>query len=331
MRAYAYKNTEEIIAKSSSGGAFSALIDAVYEISSEAPVVIGAVWDELMRVSHQAAFTRPECERFHGSKYVQSDLHGVFEAIRDHLSENRTVLFSGTPCQIHALNCYTSKHAIPIDHLYTIDVICHGTPDPIIWLDFIRWLEKRHNDRVTYFSFRDKQKGWKGYQARATFKASGNLLDGYDVRTFTRMYFSLLVLRRRCFSCPHTSLNRPSDITLGDFWGVEQVMPHIFPGKGVSLVLVNTRKGESLASRAVQAAQRDKEHGVSMQPCDTHGFISHQSNLCKPHVMPRVYEQFWKDYTERGFDYVIRKYRFFTAANHIRFIMGKCRRMLLKR
>ena len=331
MRAFAYKNTEEVILKSSSGGAFSALVDAAYALSSDEPVVIGAVWNGKMQVLHQAAQTRAECERFRGSKYIQSDMNGIFGIVRDSLAQNKTVLFSGTPCQVHALNCYAVKNALPLERLYTADVICHGTADPRIWRDFVCWLEKRYADRMVGFDFRDKRKGWKDYPAKATFAGSGTRFDSYDIRTFTRMYFSLLILRRHCFSCPHTSMNRRSDITLGDFWGIEQVMPRVNPGKGVSLVLVNTCKGETLASLMERAAHRDKDHGASMVPCDTRGFIAYQSNLCRPHKMPRLYERFWKDYTEHSFDHVLKAYNFFTPANYIRFILGKCKRMWRKR
>lgn len=325
MQAYAYKNTEAAVRASSSGGAFPAVVDALYEASETPPLVVGAAWGDGMTLRHRMAASREEANAFRGSKYVQSNLEGIFPAVCDQLRAGRNVLFSGTPCQVDALLSYARRKQVSAHNLYTADIICHGVSSPALWLDFIRWLETRHRQRLVAFTFRDKRRGWKHYPTLARFDNGEEAANTYEVRTWMRLYFSHLMAPKCCFSCRYAGMDRPSDLTLGDFWGVEQEMPTIDAENGVSLVLVGTKKGEALMERI--RARVDRSGGKeTLARCETDGYIRHQRNLQMPIAKPEQYDAFWRHYRAHGFAYVLKKYNFFTWHNRIRFVLGNVKR-----
>ncbi len=149
---------------SRSGAAFIAISDYILENGG---VVYGAGYADHFRVVHKRAATKEERDEFKGSKYVQSNLVGVFRQVRKDLKDGLTVLFSGTPCQTSGLASYIGSKLRK--NLYLVDIVCHGVPGPFVWRDYLAYIEKKHGDKVCYVNFRDKQEfGWKAH--RKTFK-----------------------------------------------------------------------------------------------------------------------------------------------------------------
>ncbi|MDE7054791.1 MAG: Coenzyme F420 hydrogenase/dehydrogenase, beta subunit C-terminal domain [Oscillospiraceae bacterium] len=218
---------------SSSGGVFPVLAEYVFRRRG---AVFGAGWGEHMEAVHQEARSREELEGLKGTKYVQSRLEGVYRRIEALLREDEWVLFSGTPCQAHALRLFLGK---PYPKLLTADLVCYGAPSPGVWEDYVRLLERRHGGALTAFSFRDKRNRDSGH-TRA-YVCGGKEFAG-DLRfdPYCGLYFANCIIRPACHACPYCTTDRGSDFTLGDFWGIEKIQ--VDDGMGNSLVMLHTDK-----------------------------------------------------------------------------------------
>ena len=154
---------------SRSGAAFIAISDYILE---QGGVVYGAGYTDHFRVVHKRATTKEERDEFKGSKYVQSDMTGVFRQVKQDLRDGLTVLFSGTPCQTSGLNSYVGKRLR--ENLFLVDIVCHGVPSPYMWRDYIAYLEKKQGSPIVWVNFRDKQKyGWAAHHETFKFKMGG--------------------------------------------------------------------------------------------------------------------------------------------------------------
>ena len=275
---------------SRSGAAFIAISDYILENGG---VVYGAGYTDHFRVVHKRATTKEQRNEFKGSKYVQSDLSGVFRQVKQDLRAGLTVLFSGTPCQTAGLHSYVGKKLR--ENLFLVDIVCHGVPSPFIWRDYISYLEKKHGSEICYVNFRDKDMfGWHAH--KETFKFVKN---GGGKTSFTFLFYKHIMFRHSCGACKYTNLQRPSDITIADFWGWEKTDKTInADDKGVSLVLCNTEKGRKLFD-AVKVQ-------MNVIPAELENCI--QPNLKHPTIVHSKRMQFERDYVKKGFEYVYYKY-----------------------
>lgn len=233
-----YNLDEDIRLKSSSGGVFSLLASSVIAKNG---VVFGAKFDENFNVVHDYAETIEELSVFRGSKYVQSNIGENFKIAKEFLKSGRLVLFSGTPCQIGGFKAYLRKE---YDNLITVDLICHGVPSPMIWQKYIN--ELSNGKKLTAMTFRDKSKGWKNGVLKYTFDDRSEIKEEYGKSVYIKGFIKNCYLRPSCYDCHFKTLDRCSDLTLGDFWGVEDLLPDIDLKQGVSLVLGHTKKGIKL-------------------------------------------------------------------------------------
>lgn len=246
---YAAKSrSEEIRGQSSSGGIFTLLADKVI---SEGGVVFGARFDENWMVRHDYTETIEGLSAFRGSKYLQSIMGNSYQKTKDFLNQGRKVLFSGTPCQIAGLKKYLRKE---YEHLLTIDIICHGVPSPLVWENYIDNECKRLSaETITEISFRDKTTGWKNFSLKLNINSSkdSNIIsqiEPFRKNVFMKGFLSNLYLRPSCYACAFRSGKSHSDITLGDFWGIQHYYSEFDDDKGVNLVLCNTGKGHKYFS-----------------------------------------------------------------------------------
>lgn len=274
---------------SRSGAAFIAISDYILE---QGGVVYGAGYTDHFRVVHKRATTKEERDEFKGSKYVQSDMTGVFRQVKQDLRDGLTVLFSGTPCQTSGLNSYVGKRLR--ENLFLVDIVCHGVPSPYMWRDYISYLEKKQGSPIVWVNFRDKQKyGWAAHHETFKFKMGGGKMS------FTYLFYKHIILRKSCEKCHFTNLHRPSDITIADFWGWQKTDPNInSDDKGVSLVLINTEKGRKLFE-----ASKDRMNTVQ---ADIQNCL--QPNMQHPTKIDRKRNEFERDYQAKGFDFVYKKY-----------------------
>lgn len=242
---------EDLVKKSASGGLFATMALAVLE---QGGCVYGAVMqheDHELHIHHVCCETKEELARLQGSKYVQSSLGNVFKDVKEKLKQDRMVLFSGTPCQVDALKSYLRKD---YENLLTVDIICHGVPNEQFFNAYIHYTEKKFGDEILDFKFRDKSTGW-GYNLTAKYAKQGGNENYYRVKSSESSYFDMFInsvaLRENCYHCKYTNSNRVGDITIGDYWGIEEEHPEalernggrLSEQNGISVMILNTEKG----------------------------------------------------------------------------------------
>lgn len=300
------------IETSRSGAAFIAISDYILQ---QGGVVYGAGYADHFRVVHKRATTPGERDEFKGSKYVQSDLEGVFRQVKADLKAGLTVLFSGTPCQAAGLTSYVGKKLR--ENLYVVDIVCHGVPGPYLWRDFIAYLERKQGAPVCWVNFRDKQLfGWRAH--RETFKFVNR---GGATMWFTETFYNHIMFRHSCGDCHFANLKRPGDITIADFWGWEKTDPTFnADDKGCNLVLVNTEKGR----RLFEAVRGE------LNVIDTTLDLCMQPNLSHPSVIHPRRMDFERDYSRHGLEYVMRKYGISGIRRKLAAVKGKVRSLLHK-
>lgn len=278
---------------SSSGGVFQFLAEYIIRIGG---VVVAPVFDENFMLRHCLI-----CDEFHllsaiGSKYVQSDIGSVYKSVENLLKDNRYVYFAGTPCQIVGLKRYLRKE---YSKLYTQDIICHGVPSPLIWKKYINYLN-RHKKKIISVNFRDKSKGWRRYSLSLIFK------DGKQTRTpsikdpYLKIYMKNISIRPSCYNCNIKGDSFESDITLGDFWGIEKVCPSLDDDRGTSLVMIHSHKGQLLFNNIrnnVDCSIVDKEQALKYNP----------SAIIQTKV-PDIRTAFFEEVNNKPFMKVMKKY-----------------------
>lgn len=238
---YAAKSIDDSVRMtSSSGGIYSLLSD---EVLIHGGTVYGAAYTSKDTVSHIRCANTEERDKTKSSKYVQSNMLGVYKQIRGDLDDGRIVLFSGTPCQTAAVRKFCGVNA---ENLLTVDVVCHGVPSPKLFKEHIEFCERQTNKTLKQFNFRLKTGDGRNQNRYAVYDDGS--ID--KKKKYLDVYFNLFnenkILRECCFSCPYACEERVSDITLGDYWGIKDIMPDFTDGYGVSAVIVNSEKGKKL-------------------------------------------------------------------------------------
>lgn len=290
---YAVRNRDKaMLHRSASGGAFGVL---AHYVLLEHGVVYGVAWQDHMVARHVAVERVDELWKLHDSKYVQSVLGDTFPHVRRHLQEERLVLFVGTPCQVAGLMGYLRR---PYPNLITCDLVCHSVASPLIFADFIDFVEKKTGKRIVNISLRDKSRGWNNSTNRIDFADHSSILRSYWGGVWATAYPLHLITRPSCHDCQFSSFQRCGDITLGDFWGIQRAHPSFYSPEGVSLLLTNTPKGEELFMRICnQLEWLESTQTAARQPA-----------LCAPLPPSPFRAAFWKDYDVGGFSLVIKKY-----------------------
>jgi len=284
---------DQIRLNSSSGGFFSAISDLIIEQSG---IVYGARFDQKFHIVHSRAVNKKQRDCFRGSKYVQSDIGNAFINVKEDLKKGHLVLFTGAPCQVAGLNSYLKKE---YENLITCDFICHGVPSPGFWNDYIRHLQLKYKSKLSHFSFRDKSRGWEKAFVKKKFSNGKVFLDSILTEPFGSLFCSNLILRESCYSCRYANTNRPSDITIGDFWAINKVDSSFNDGMGISQVLNNTKKGYYYFNLIK----------VNLSYCTFNIKVSLQPNLISPTERNRKSTQFWNDYNAHGIEYCLIKYK----------------------
>ncbi len=288
--AYAARHKEmSEIMKSRSGAAFVAVSDWILDNGG---VVYGAGYKGHFVVTHKRATTKEERDEFRGSKYVQSNLTGIFKQVKDDLKNGLTVMFSGTPCQTSGLNSYVGKKLR--QNLYLVDIVCHGTPGANMWRDYLDYLEKKYKREIIAVNFRDKEQfGWRAHKESFLFAGFTSFTS------FTYLFYQHIAFRLSCGNCHFCNLHRPSDLTLADYWGSERTDANFnADDKGCSLVLLNTDKGIELFESV--------KNKMNVIPAKLENVM--QTHLQKPSDVHPKRLDFECDYEKKGFAYVMKKY-----------------------
>ena len=238
---FAYQSKDDnTLVNATSGAAFP---DIAKWIINKKGIVFGAAYDNDMNVVHIGVTSNSELTKFNGSKYVQSNIGNAYEQAQNHLERGEWVLFSGTPCQISGLYLFLGKE---YDKLLTIDVICYGVPSDMLFKKYIELVESKEKSKIVDFKFRDKRKyGWSHTVVIKFKKKSGETYEKIYGNEHTNLYYRAWgydCLRNSCYQCELVSKKRVSDITIGNFWGIERVSKTFNYKAGVSLVSINNLK-----------------------------------------------------------------------------------------
>lgn len=242
----AINKDEDVRMSSSSGGVFTLLANQVIDAGG---AVFGVRFDENWQAVFDCAETCEQVAAFRGSKYVQARVGNNFVRCKQLLDEDRQVLFSGTPCQIAALHRFLRKS---YDNLLTVDFICHGVPSPKVWERYLDETVPEGLKAIDDIRFRDKCTGWKRASISIDYTEHENvhtLTSLFTENIFMRAFLANLILRSSCHHCPAKAGRSGSDITIGDFWGVEQEKPQMDDDRGTSVVMIRTDKGNHALRR----------------------------------------------------------------------------------
>lgn len=278
----AYNKNEEIRLNSSSGGVFSLLSEYVLK---QGGCVFGAAYNDKFEVVHKKIEKPEELNELRGSKYTQSAIGDTYSRAKEELKRGRLVLFTGTPCQIGGLKAYLGKE---YENLITQDLICHGVPTPKLWKDYVAYRERISGSPARRTFSRHKFYGWKRYSV--LFKFSNNteyrapLTDDIYMKAFLRN----LCLRPSCYSCAFKSKDRVSDITLADFWGIQNVIPDMDDDKGTSLVVIHSEKGQRIFEKI--------KKNLTYKETDLEQAIIYNKSMIKSVEKPKKREKFFNVY-----------------------------------
>lgn len=224
----------KILDKSTSGGVFYALLTTLFK--DQNTVCYGAAYDKKLVVKHMRAASLKDAMKFMGSKYVRSNIEGIYEAVKKDLVDGKKVLFTATPCETFGLYTYLGKN---YENLITCDIICHSNPSPKVLSKYFKALELREGSKLKKYTFRAKSNGWANPLPIAEF-ANGTMLEE---DTYQKAFSRVLISRPCCSDCKFTTPQKVADITIGDFWGVEKLTNIKEFSKGISIVFANNNKG----------------------------------------------------------------------------------------
>lgn len=279
---------------SSSGGAFTAIAGSVIELGG---VVCGVEYDNDGVVRHSFSETMEGIGSFMGSKYVQSEIQGVYNQIKTYLKSDRWFLFTGSPCQVEGLKLFLRK---PYENLLTVDLVCHAVPSPLIYKQYINMCSTKLGQKVMSINMRYKQTyGWSHRFSYCFYFENGQkAVDPVWVVNWGKIFFSQMINRPSCHSCKYSNLDRPGDFTIADFWDDKKNRPDLYSCEGTSLLMVNTNMGLDLINKLYDSIDLWKiTKDEAMQPC-----------LIRPTCSNQRRQEFWEFYLLRGFDAAYKKY-----------------------
>lgn len=243
-KAFALINKDETTRlKCASGGAFAAFAKLILEQNG---ITYGVIWDDNIVAVHSRAENIEQLEKMFSSKYVQANTLDTFKQVKTDLENNKKVLFSGTPCQIAGLKSYLKKD---YENLVTIDLICHGVPSPLILEKYKQeFLKNKPDEKIININFRSKKRGWGAfYTLIINTNKKEYCIDGLNSSYLKA--FGNLSLNTSCVNCQFNKIPRVADITIGDFWGVDEYDESLNDKNGLSIILINNEKGQNLLNK----------------------------------------------------------------------------------
>lgn len=269
----AFSKDETVRMASSSGGIFSVLAEKVL---ADGGVVAGVAPLDKAHFGHIIVDNKADLQKIQGSKYVQANPGLVYKGVRNALREGRKVLFSGTPCQVAAL--YSVLGKTQYENLYTVDIVCHGTPSVKVWEKYVKELESKTGSKLEKCSFRNKDAGWGNYSLAYKFENGIETLIPHAQDEFMRLFLQRICQNESCADCRYRKLPRIADITLGDFWGISNYHREMDDNKGTSVVLLNTTHGVDLfnfVADQVKYCESSVEKAIAGNPCIVRSSIQH--------------------------------------------------------
>ncbi len=229
---------DDVRRRCSSGGFFYELAKSV--ILSGGTVFGAAFVDDFHKVVHIQALTLDALELIRVSKYVQSEVESSYPFVKKALEQGKTVLFTGTPCQIAGIKSYIGQ--VP-DNLILAEVVCHGVPSQKVWDIYLSGLEKERGCKVKSVTFRDKSKSWRKSDLLVLFEDGTEFRQPNSENPYMKAFLKNLSLRPSCSDCRFKHFSSGADITMGDFWGSTELGDSFNDDIGISVVALNSQKG----------------------------------------------------------------------------------------
>lgn len=281
-----------IVKYSSSGGIFTVITD---HILNQGGAIASAIYNydsqQLEYRLYQDFITRDQAR---GSKYIQPVLGDIFDQCIQwlHTNPQKPLLFIGLGCHVSGFRHFL-HHKKMEDQVILVDLICHGTPSSELWKEYIHFLEETHQGKSSYITFKDKRIGWMEPLSYTRIHNTEIPLGEYAY-----WFYENLSQRDSCFHCPFTTPYRNSDITIGDYWGIQQVHPHFFHSLGTSLVLIQSVKGQTLFENILPH--------LDVEPSTIDACL--QPRLQAPALPHPKRDAFRHHYTKKGIGYLIKHY-----------------------
>lgn len=315
QKAYAcYNKDEEVRMNSSSGGIFSLLAEYILNNNG---VIYGASFNSQWQVEHIRIDKKEDLVKLRTSKYVQSSINETYKLAKEDLENGVKVLFTGTPCQVNGLFRYLQKE---YENLYTQDIICHGVPSPKVWKKYLEYRKKEDNESPLQINHRNKEEGWEKWALELLYTNSKYKMNK-DNDLFIQAFLRDAILRDSCYKCSFKDKNRESDITLADFWGINKILPKMNDGKGISLVIVNTRKGEKIFNE-LHKKMIWKETNFEQS-------IQHNPSMIMSVNKPQYSDEFFINLDSLEFDELVDKYTIKPKkTSFVRRCIRKCKKII---
>ena len=287
---------DDVIMKSTSGGIFPIL--AMHMIQ-QGGYVFGAVFNDNFEVELQGINDPVQIARMQGSKYVRSDTKDTYSKVTSLLGKGVPILYTGTPCQIAGLRSFLVKD---YSNLICVDLVCHGMPSEIVFQKYKKYLENKYKSKIEEFRFRNKREGMMKSEYFIKFANGKEIHESLDKNQYSLTYNSLIAHMPSCTDCQYATMERVSDITIGDFWGIENYNAKATNEKGTSVILLNTLKGKEYFKLVQQNCNfffETAEHAKKNNPPLNHSIKKHPMS-----------EKFLLALEKNSFEPVYKKYIF---------------------
>ena len=309
--AASYKN-KDISAKSASGGIFAALAK---QVLTEGGIVFGSAYTKQFDVEVISIEKIEDLPRLQGSKYVQSSMNSSFLKIKSELQTGRTVLFCGVPCQVEALKRFLGRS---YENLLLVDIVCHGVPSNRMLKDYLAFLADKKQMGIQSIQFRTKTKGQNVYGEIAYRQVSHTGEIAYRQEplisyksSYYKLFLNCQTFRDSCYHCKFAGTKRPGDISLCDYWGIEDEHPDFVKEvekeglAGISAIMLNTNAGIAFFERLKQE--------FLLRESTVEQVAKHNPQLQAPSVETAERKQVLDCYRQRGYqgvdDFYFKKYR----------------------
>lgn len=281
---------KDVLKKSSSGGMFTAITDVWFSEYKDKSAIYGCIMDKNLNAKHIRATNVAERDKMRGSKYISSDVSGIFKMVEEDLKKGIYVLFSGTPCQIAGLKSYLSAvKAEKNEHLLTVEVICHGVGSNRFFNDYISYLEKRYKSKAVSCNFRAKSRPGKIQDMQVEFVNGKRYTASSTKYDWFYSAYGSYILRPSCYSCKFAKKERVADISIADNWNDYNSDDGSRHG---SVIITNSDFGFAWFEKA----------SYCFDYKETSFEETHQPNMRAPSPKPQKYGEFWSIYnTENGY------------------------------